>query len=136
MRLSLVGRAMAGLVVVIGIALAATPAHAVKEFRDEFEARYVKRNSRKRPDVSLARAVDQAKCTVCHQGEDKHRLNAYGSQVAQLVNKQDKGNRAKIQAALERAATISSDPFTPKSPTFGALIRKGQLPVSPEPPPQ
>ena len=136
MRRSVVGGVVVGLMVVVGIALTTPPAHAVKEFRDEFEARYVKRNSRKRLDVALAKAVDQAKCTICHPGDDKHKLNAYGSQVAQHVNKQDKGNKAKIQEALERATTRSSDPFTPKSPTFGALIRKGKLPVSPEASPQ
>jgi hypothetical protein len=137
MRRSVVGGVVVGLLVAVGIGVTPPPAHAIKEFKEEFEARFVNRKSRKRADVALARAVAEAECTICHPGDDKHKLNAFASQVGQLVNKNDKNNKERIRQALERAATISSDPYTPKSPTFGEQMRKGKLPTTPAPePPQ
>jgi hypothetical protein len=136
MRRPVVGGIVVGLLVAVGIGLMTPPARAIEEFRDEFEARFVNRRSRKRVDKAFARAVAEAKCTVCHPGDDKHKLNAFASQVGQLVNKGDKNNKERIRQALDRAATISSDPYTPKSPTFGEQMRKGELPNSPAPTPQ
>jgi hypothetical protein len=133
MRRSVVGGVVVGLLVAVGASLVPPRAQAIEEFRDEFEAVFVNRRSRKRADVAFARAVVQAKCTICHPGDDKHKLNSFGAQVGQVVNKNDKNKTDRIRQALERAATISSDPYTPKSPTFGQQMRKGELPNSPPP---
>jgi len=121
--------AVVGLMIVAGMAITVRPAHAVKEFREQFEAKYVNRHSRKRNDVALARAVDAAQCRVCHPNDDKHKLNVYGSQLAQYVNQFDKEKTERIQDSLEKISVKRSDPFDKNSPTFGALIKKGKLPA-------
>lgn len=127
MRRLVVG--VVGLMIVAGMALTARPAQAVKEFKEQFEAKYVNRHSRKRNDVALARAVDAAQCRICHPGDDKHKLNAYSSQLAQYVNHFDKDKTERIRDSLEKISARRSDPFDKTSPTFGALIKKGQLPA-------
>jgi hypothetical protein len=114
-----------------GLVLAAArPARAVKQFRDEFKAKYVKTDSREPKAVSLREAVEQARCNVCHVGDDKEHRNAYGKALAKLLNrKTDAKNKEKIRQALERVAGMKSDPNNPKSPTFGELIRQGRLPA-------
>jgi len=121
-----------GLVFALGIGLTPQPAQAVKEFKEQFEAKYVKPHSRKRADVALARAVEAAQCRICHPGDDKHKLNAYGAQLGQYVNHFDKEKTERILDSLEKISERRVDPFDKNSPTFGALIKKGQLPVEPE----
>jgi hypothetical protein len=116
----------AGLVAV----LFATQALAVKSFRDEFKAKYIKPDSQDAKDVALRDAFDSAGCNVCHAGESKEERNTYGKELAKLLDrKADAKNKEKIQAALEKVAGMKSEPKDPKSPTFGELIRQGKLPA-------
>jgi hypothetical protein len=113
------------------IALTASPAVAVKEFKDAFKAKYVKPDSTAANDVALASAFAEASCTVCHAGgDDKKIRNDYGQQLAKLVSKKDKKDKAKIRAALETVAKLKSKPTDPSSPTFGEKIASGKLPAS------
>ncbi len=128
MRRQAVRGTMIVLMVAIGVAAVPPPAHAVKEFFAEFDAYYVRRNSRKRNDVALAKAVEKAKCTICHPGDDKHKLTAYGAQIAQIINHFDKANKKKIHAAFKEVAEMRSDRHDKKSPTFGVLIKQGKIP--------
>ncbi len=130
-RLWVVRGIAAGVAVVLGLATIAPPVDAVEEFYAELEAKYVKPESKNQNDVVLTIAFEQARCTICHPGDDKHRLTAYGGQVAWRINKYDKENREKIQKALEQVAALRSDPRDPKSPTYGELFREGRLPPSP-----
>ena len=92
----------------------ASPAAAVKEFKDAFQAKYVKPDSTAASDVALAAAFRQASCTVCHApGDNKKIRNDYGKQLAKRVSKQDKKNKAKIQAALDAIAKLKSKPADP-----------------------
>jgi hypothetical protein len=118
-----------GALVMGSFGLTATTAYAVKEFKEQFEAKYVKRNSRKKADVALAHAVAAAQCRICHPGDDKHKLNAYGSQLGQYVNQYDKEKTERILDSLEQISKRKSDPFDRSSPTFGDLIKRGQLPA-------
>ena len=82
-------------------------------------------------DVALAEAFREASCTVCHAGgENKKIRNDYGKQLAKLVSKEDKKNRAKIQAAMDTVAKLKSNPSDPASPTFGEKIASGKLPAT------
>ena len=109
----------------------ASPAVAVKEFKDAFKAKYVKPDSTAANDVALAKAFDQASCTVCHAGGDNKKIrNDYGKQLAKLVSKKDKKNTAKIRAAMDTVAKLKSKPSDPKSPTFGEKIASGKLPAA------
>ena len=115
----------------IGLTIIAPPAYAVKEFFAELEAKYVNRNSRKRNDVLLSIAFDQAQCTICHPGDDKHKLSRYAGLIAWRVNKFDKDKKKKIQEAFEEVGNLRSDPHDEKSPTFNAIFKQGRLPPQP-----
>ena len=113
-----------GLVLTAGPAI--RPAHAIKQFSDEFKALYVKEGT------PLAAEVENAKCNVCHVGKSKKDRNAYGNALAErLDKKEDKDNKDKIRAMLEEVAGLSSDPSKADAPTFGALIAEGKLPGGP-----
>ncbi len=105
------------------------PAHAVKEFKEQFDQKYVKKDSNVAEEKTLAAAVETAKCTVCHEGASKKKRNAYGQELAKLLKKEtDKKDTKKIQAALDTVSDVPSDPKDPKSPKFGELIKQGKLP--------
>ncbi|MGO9112574.1 MAG: hypothetical protein ACLP9L_25365 [Thermoguttaceae bacterium] len=113
------------------IAFTASPAVAVKEFKDAFAAKYIKSDSAEANDVALAKAFDQAGCTVCHApGDNKKIRNDYGKQLAKKVSKKDKKDKAKIQTALDAIAKLKSKPSDPDSPTFGEKIASGKLPAA------
>ena len=113
------------------IGFTASPAVAVKEFKDAFRVKYVKPESTAANDVALAAAFSQASCTVCHAGgDDKKIRNDYGKQLAKLLSKKDKKNKAKIGAAMDAVAKLKSKPSDPGSPTFGQKIASGKLPAA------
>src|SRR5271169_6766935 len=94
-------------VTVLGlICLTASPAVAVKEFKDVFKAKYINPDSTAANDVALAVSFSQASCAVCHVGENKKMRNDYGKQFGKLVSKKDKKNAAKIRAALDAVAKL------------------------------
>ena len=72
----------------------------------------------------------KAKCNICHQGrKDKHNRNAYGVQLAELVDmKKDGKNAEKLKEALVKVAAMHSVAKDDKSPTYGELIADGKLP--------
>jgi hypothetical protein len=111
------------------IAMTASPASAVKEFRDAFKSKYVKPDSTAANDVALAAAVDQTSCGICHVGENRKIRNDYGKQLAKIISKKDKKNKDKIYKAMDTVAKMKSKPTDPKSPTFGDKIAKGKLPA-------
>ncbi len=119
--------------------LTASPAHAIKNFQDDFVARYVEPSAddpqeAARKKVILAEAVAGAKCNVCHDGRDKRRRNAYGDELAKLLDKKaDAENTKKVISALEAAGQIKCDPTDENSPTYGDLLDQGKLPVQPTP---
>ncbi|MEI8376094.1 MAG: hypothetical protein WCJ35_25015 [Planctomycetota bacterium] len=113
------------------IGFTATPAVAVKEFKDAFRVKYINPDSSAANDVALANAFSKASCGVCHAGgEDKKIRNDYGKQLAKLVSKKDKKNIAKIHAAMDAVAKLKSNLSDPASPTFGENITHGKLPAS------
>lgn len=112
------------------IALSATPALAVKEFKDAFKAKYIKPDSTDAKDKALAAAFDQAGCMTCHVGENRKNRNDYGKQLAKLITKKDKKNKEKILKAMDTVAKLKSKPKDAKSPTFGEKIASGKLPAA------
>jgi hypothetical protein len=111
------------------IALTASPAAAVKEFKEAFQAKYVKADSTAASDTALAAAVDKAACAICHAGQNKKVRNAYGKQLAKLISKRDKKDKDKISKALDTVAKMKSKPGDASSPTFGEKISSGKLPA-------
>jgi hypothetical protein len=109
---------------------AVTPASADKAFRDQFKAKYIKRDSTEPKDVALREAFQEAGCNLCHVGDNRENRNPYGQALAKFLSrKTDVKNKAKIQAALEKVAAMRSRPDDPQSPTFGDLIDQGKLPA-------
>jgi hypothetical protein len=113
---------------VIG-ALGAEQAFAIAQFQAAFIKQYV--NSH--PDKEFQKYVKtKAKCHICHQGKvtpkNVHH-NAYGKHLVELLDpKEDKKDAKKIKEALDKVAKMHSDPEDEKSPTYGDLIKKSQLP--------
>jgi len=115
---------------VIGVVWCASTALAVTQFRTQFIARYVKKDSNDPKDRAFAELVDRAGCNICHLGDDKTKRNAYGQALDKLLDrKTDARNKEKIQKALEIVEKEKVDPKDPKSPTFGDRIKAGKLPV-------
>ena len=105
------------------------PANALKNFKDEFDAKYVKADSDDPKEKALAAAVERVKCLVCHEGKSKKNRNPYGRQLAELLDRTtDKENLEKIHKALDKVAKTKVDAKKKDSPTFGDLIAQGKLP--------
>ncbi len=119
--------------------LTASPANAIKNFQTDFVVRYVQPSDDDPKEAAekkamLAQAIKKAKCNVCHNGRDKKRLNAYGDELAKLLNKKaDAENTEKVIKAMEIVGKIKSDPKDKNSPAFGDRIRQGKLPFQPFP---
>ncbi len=112
------------------VGLAAAPAAAVPAFCEQFEAKYVKPDSKDPKDIALRDAFDRSGCNLCHVGKDRANRNAYGRALAKLLSrKTDTHNEQKIQAALEKVAAMKSRPEDPRSPSFGEIIASGKLPT-------
>lgn len=111
------------------VTLSASPAFAVKQFKERFEKRYIKADSAEPKDAALREAYEKAGCNVCHEGESKKNRNAYGRALHEFLDKKDKEDDAKIDAALEKVESKRSSPGDDKSPTFGELLRQGKLPA-------
>ncbi len=131
MRRCWLGLITPGLAVILSLAAPAPPARAIEEFYKAFEAKYIKPESTKQNDVLLIIAFEQARCALCHPGDDKHTLSSYGAEVGWRVNKYDKGDKKKIRKALEEVGTLRVDSRNPKSPTYADLFKEGRLPAGP-----
>ncbi|HEY1600791.1 MAG TPA: hypothetical protein VGG64_14375 [Pirellulales bacterium] len=113
---------------VLGVSL--NTAYAIKPFKDEFDAKYVKDSN----NAEFVEAVKKANCNLCHgknaEGKDDKKVrNAYGMALDKLLDKkEDAKNKEKIQAALDTVAAEKSNPDNPNAPTFGELIKQGKLP--------
>lgn len=117
------------LVVTAWMGTVAPQAQAIPAFKAEFEAKYVKKDSTDAGEMALAEAVKEAKCNVCHKGDNKKQRNHYGEQLAELLDKKaDAKNKEKIQEALAKVAEMKVDSEKSDSPTFGELIKQGKLP--------
>ena len=119
--------------------LTASPAEAIKNFQKNFVTKYVKTRDGDSKQVAqkkamLAKTIEKAKCNICHEGRHKKKRNAYGEELAKLLDKKaDARNTKKIIKALEKVGKARSDPKDRKSLTFADLIRQGKLPVPPSP---
>ncbi len=107
--------------VTLGLQTKAT--HARAPYKKEFEAKYVTDGA----DPNFVKAVEAAKCNICHIGKEKKDRNPYGKALAKLLKKGDDKNIPKIQQAIETVSK-QSDPDKKDSPTFGELIKAGKLP--------
>jgi hypothetical protein len=110
--------------------LTAQPATAMKPFFEQFKALYVKPDTTDHTMKIFNLAVEKKGCGICHRGQQSKKVfNAYGTQVAKLLTKNDAGNPKAIRAALLKVAKVKTDASDPKSPNFGTRLKQGKLPV-------
>lgn len=121
--------ALLGAVMMSCLTLHVQTAEAVPPFKKEFDLLYVKKDSSEANDQALVVAVEKVKCNVCHKGKDKKQRNAYGEELAKLLDKKaDAKNPEKIKDALEKVSQLPSVPGDSAAPKFGDLIKEGKLP--------
>lgn len=117
------GTVALGLVLAVGT----RPAQARPPYKKEFDAKYVKADGTD-AEKAFAAKVEKAKCNVCHKGKTKKERNDYGAALAEFLKKEDEKDLPKIQQSLDKVADMKSKKDDDKSPTFGELIKKGELP--------
>ncbi|MGD9647309.1 MAG: hypothetical protein AB7U73_16470 [Pirellulales bacterium] len=103
-------------------------AQARPPYKKEFDALYLKKDSKDPAEMALAAAIEKVKCNVCHEGKSKKMRNDYGMALSKLLTKDDAKDVDKIKASIEKVADEHSDPNDDKSPTFGQLLKEGKLP--------
>ena len=104
---------------VCAVSFVSKPALAVPPFQKQFAAQYLEGND----NADFVAAVKKAKCNLCHVGKKKKDRNAYGKELAKLLDKKkDAKNVDAIKAALEKVAAMKSG-----DTTYGDLIKKGDL---------
>jgi hypothetical protein len=110
------------------LAAGAEQALAIAQFQAAFMKEYIINH----PDKEFQKLAKKARCHICHQGKvtikNVHH-NAYGKHLVKLLDpKTDKKDVDKMKKALADVAKMHSDPKDEKSPTYGDLIKKGELP--------
>jgi hypothetical protein len=111
--------------VVVAVLATTRPAHAIPQFQKEFVILYVGDDK----DSDFGKLVKQAGCFTCHQGKLRKNHNPYGEHLDELLDKKtDMKNPEKIVEALKKVEAMHSVAGDDKSPTYGELIKQGQLP--------
>jgi hypothetical protein len=111
--------------------LAVRSASGMLQFKKVFEETYI--GGKKTPQQkALAKAVDAAKCNVCHDpapGKAKKDHNPYGQILKKLgLKKTDIKNVAKVVKILKTAESQKDAAGV----TYGARLKKGRLPCEAE----
>ena len=105
--------------------------HAFPQFNKGFKTLYLENASE-----DFKQAVTDAKCNLCHdpnkktdEGKSSKKFrNAYGQALDNLLGKEDKKNKEKIEQALK---DIEKEKSPDSEETFGDRIHGGNLPVAP-----
>lgn len=108
----------------------APEARAIVAFKREFQKLYITPDSSK----EFADLVKSNKtgCFVCHQGKDRRHHNAYGDELAKLLDKKkDIKDIKKIAESLRKVEAMHTNPDDESSPTYGDLIKDEKLPGGP-----
>jgi len=104
------------------LAISVRTATAIPPFQKQFLAMYLEGND----NEEFVAAVKKAKCNVCHMGKKKKDRNAYGKELAKLLDKKEhKDDVEAIQAALKKVAAMKAEEG---GKTYGELIKEGKLP--------
>jgi hypothetical protein len=105
----------------------ARPAFAVLQFYQQFDKVYLAEHAN---EEFVKEARDpKMRCLICHQGKNRKNRNAYGEQLADLLDrKTDIKNVDKIKESLAKVGAIHSDPKDESSPTYDELIKAGTFP--------
>lgn len=105
--------------------LAPGAALAFPQFQKEWDKLYLADHSN---EDFVKHVKKEAKCWVCHQGKKKSNHNPYGIHFVGVIGKEDKKDVEKMLDIFKKVAKMHTDPKDESTPTYGALIEKGQLP--------
>ncbi len=131
-----------GIAIVVVACFAASTTHALSPFKKAFDAKYVKNSG----SEDFQAAFKKSGCYTCHvKGQKKHVLNAFGLELAELIE----GNgKDRVDAAKEKSADGKKDEETkllkeldeafkkvesiegPSGTTYGDLFKAHGLPTA------
>jgi cytochrome c2 len=107
---------------------AAQSALAIPAFSKVFTKEYVVDNSDKKFAEEAAKAPNA--CLICHQGKDRKNRNAFGKEVAKLLDKKkDAKNDQKISDGIKKALEMHVDSKDDKSETYMDRVKAGKYPA-------
>lgn len=114
------------------VAFCAVPAHAVQEFKKQFDAKYVEGNG----NAKFVEAAGAAKCNICHDANSKSKKdrNEYGKALSKFLMKDNfkadriKDEPDKVKAEILEAFKKAEDLKASSGKTFGDIIKSGALP--------
>ena len=109
-------------------ALTATrPAFAILQFSKVFKKDYLDNHADKKFAAEASKAPNS--CMVCHQGKNRKHRNAFGQEVAKLLDKKkDAKDEAKISASIKKVLAMHVDPKDEKSETYLDRVKAGKYP--------
>ncbi|EAQ79472.1 hypothetical protein [Blastopirellula marina] len=115
----------------------ADEAFAIKPFMDVFVEQYNVKEPKTDAEKSLAAAVAEVKCNLCHEGKSKKDRNAYGVALDKLLDKAEivallKEDKDKGKEVILAAIVKVEGEKSPSGETYGELIKAGKLPVAAE----
>ncbi|RCS54583.1 hypothetical protein DTL42_05455 [Bremerella cremea] len=122
--------------VVAASSISVQSAFAVKAFGEAFAERYNLIEPKTDAEKSLAAAVKEAKCTLCHGEKSKKVRNEYGQALAELLDKSDYGAKRRkdepeaVQKELFEAFDKVAKEKSESGQTFGEKIAEGKLPAA------
>lgn len=104
------------------------PALAIKQFCDVFKAECLAENPNKEYVQEATKGTNI--CLTCHQGKKRKNKNAFGAELAKLLDKKkDAKDKEKIAAAIQKVLAMHVDPKDDKSETYGDRVKAGKWPV-------
>lgn len=116
------------LVTVVILLANARPAAAVVQFYNEFAKIYLDEHPNKEFAAEMKKGTN--KCYVCHVGKKRTNHNAFGDELAKLLDrKKDLKDKEKIAAAVKQVMEMHVDPNDEKSETYADRVAAGKWPV-------
>ena len=125
----------------LGLALAAPPARALAPFKKAFQDKYVNKSDKE----ELKAAFKKAGCNTCHiRGEEKSKRNAYGDELAKLIEgdanqrikdagKESDAARKAMQKTILKELDKAFDEVakleSPSKVLYADLLKEGKLPI-------
>lgn len=114
--------------VMLATVAASRPAMAIKQFCDGFKAECLTDNPHKEFVAEITKGSNL--CLACHQGKKRKNKNAFGAELAKLLDKKkDKNDKEKITAAVKKVLAMHVNPKDDKSETYADRVKAGKWPV-------
>jgi hypothetical protein len=104
------------------------PAVAIMPFYNVFKKEYLDDHPKKEFVEEVTKASNR--CLVCHQGKNRKHRNAFGQELAKLLDKKkDAKDTEKISASIKKVLAMHVDPKDEKSETYLDRVKAGKWPA-------